>query len=253
MIPIQRLEEIFKYIEKEETADIYTLSELFRVTGKTIRQDLSKLESLGLVSRVRGGAVLKKTNSGIFPIRERKQKHLAEKERIGVAAAQCIDDDDVVILDGGSTTLPLARQLAGKRVIVLTNDIVIATELLNVEEVTLYVTGGKLRREGAFTLLGRDAEETIRKYNAHKLFLATSAFHLEQGLTVLSEEESELKKAMIRVSRKVICLVDYSKFHKLAFAPFAEIADLDMVITDDRIEPQDSEYLLEKGIKLEVV
>lgn len=250
MIPYQRLEEILKYLEKHGSGDVSLLSELFNVTGKTIRQDLNKMEKMGLVTRVRGGAVLRKSENGIFPIEGRKKENLLEKDRIARAALDYIEEDDVLILDGGSTTLPLARLLGSERVIVLTNDLAIANELRDKEAVTLYLTGGKLRRESVYTLLGRDAEASVRKYHAHKLFLATSALDIQQGLTVFSEEEAEIKKAMITASKQVICLADYSKFHKSAFVPFAAMEDLDVIITDERISEEDRRLLETKGTRV---
>lgn len=253
MLFVKRLEEITKILERDGSVDIVTLSNIFKVSGKTIRQDLAKLEEMGLLERVHGGAVLKQNGNGIFPIQKRKQLNLSEKERIGAAALKYIAENDTVILDGGSTNLQLAKRLGEQKIIVITDDLIIAGELLNKDQVTLYVTGGKLRREGAYTLLGRDAEKTIEKYHANKLFLATSALDFNQGLTVLSAEEAEIKKAMLRSANQVICLVDYSKFHKLAFASFATLSDIDLLITDDRIPNEDRAYLNNMGIKLEVV
>jgi len=223
MLSVRRLEEIARILEREKTIDVNALSTRLGVTGKTIRQDLAKLEEIGLLERVHGGAVLKQNGNGIYPIQQRKQLHLEEKDRIAQAALEYIEEDDTIILDGGSTTLQLARRLGDKRIVAITNDLPIASELLNKENVTLYVTGGKLRREGVFTLLGRDAERTISRHHASKLFLATSALDFAQGLMVLSEDEAEVKRAMVAAAKKVICLVDYSKFHKLAFISFASL------------------------------
>ncbi|HEX3047604.1 MAG TPA: DeoR/GlpR family DNA-binding transcription regulator [Bacillota bacterium] len=254
MLPVTRLEEITRILEKNGNVDIDTLSNVFKVSGKTIRQDLAKLETMGFVTRVHGGAVLKQSENGnIFPIRLRKQQSLTEKERIGLAALKYIEENDIVILDGGSTTLQLAKLLGEPKIIVITNDLLIANELSNKENITLYITGGQLRREGVFTLLGRDAEKMLAKYHANKLFLGTSALDFEQGLTVLSAEEAEVKKAMLHSAKMIYCLADYSKFHKLAFASFAALSDLDLLITDSRITEADRSFLEKEGVQLEVV
>jgi DeoR family fructose operon transcriptional repressor len=254
MLPVTRLEEITRILEKNGNVDIDTLSNVFKVSGKTIRQDLAKLETMGFVTRVHGGAVLKQSENGnIFPIRLRKQQSLTEKERIGLAALKYIQENDIVILDGGSTTLQLAKHLGEQKIIVITNDLLIANELLNKENITLYITGGQLRREGVFTLLGRDAEKMLSKYHANKLFLGTSALDFEQGLTVLSAEEAEIKKAMLHSAKTIYCLADYSKFHKLAFASFAALSDLDLLITDSRIIEADRSFLEKEEVHLEIV
>ena len=253
MFSVKRLEEIIKKLEQDGSVEVNSLCETFGVTGKTIRQDLAKLEEMGLLERFHGGAILKQNGTSIFPIKQRKQHNLEEKQRIGAAAQKYIAEHDIVIIDGGSTNLEIARGLGDKQIIVITNDLIIAGELLDKDNVTLYVTGGKLRREGVFTLLGRDAEKMVQKYNANKLFLGTSAIDFKQGLTVFSAEEVEVKRAMMASAREVICLADYSKFHQLAFASFAALEDIDILITDNRISSEDQAILRKKKIQLEVV
>jgi Transcriptional regulators of sugar metabolism len=253
MISIQRLEEIVKILERDGSVDVNSLCEHFKVTGKTIRQDLEKLEEMKLVERVHGGAVLRQQSNNIFPIQQRKQQNMDEKKRIAAAAEKLIRERDILIIDGGSTNLELAKRMGDKQVIAITNDLIIAGELHNKENVTLYVTGGRLRREGVFTLLGSDAIRMIQKYNANKLFLGTSALDFKQGLTVFSAEEADIKRAMINTAKEVICLVDYSKFHQLAFTSFATIKDIDVLITDQRIVQDDKDYLADQNIAFQVV
>ncbi len=254
MLRIKRLEEITRLLERHGSVDVNDLSHRLGVTPKTVREDLARLEKMGLLQRVHGGAVLRQTtNNSIYPIQERKRHNLAEKERIGRAALKYVEEGDTIILDGGSTTIALARLLGEKPVVVITNDMLIAMELMNKENITLYLTGGKLRREGVFTLLGREAERTIRRYHANKLFLGVTALDFTQGLMVLSEDEAGVKRAMIDSAKEVICLADYSKFHKSAFITFATFKDLHVLITDNRLPEEDRAFLLAQGIKVEIV
>ncbi|MGE5606261.1 MAG: DeoR/GlpR family DNA-binding transcription regulator [Bacteroidota bacterium] len=253
MLTVKRWEEIIRILERDGSIDVNSLSDQLGVTAKTIRQDLAELEAKGLLERVHGGAVFKPNGSGVFPIRERRQHNLEEKERIAAAALRYIKNGDTIILDGGSTTLQLAKKLIDRRLVVITNDLIIAGEILTHESITLYLSGGKLRREGVYTLLGREAERTISTYNVNKLFLATSALDFKQGLTVLSEEEAEIKKTMLRAAKETICLADYSKFHKAALVSFAPLTAIDRLITDNRISDTDLKYLKGQGIEVEVV
>ena len=250
MFSVKRLEEITRTLEHEGSVDINDLSKQLRVTTKTIRQDLAKLEDLGLLARVHGGAILKQTVNAIYPIQQRKKQSPSEKEQIARAALAQIEEGDTIILDGGSTTFQLARLLGQKPIVVITHDMLIAAELLHKEQVTLYVTGGRLRREGVYTLLGREAERTIKRYHATKLFLGSSALDFSQGLTVLSEDEAEIKRAMIAAAKTVICLMDYGKFHQTALTSFASLSDIDILITDSRIADEDRQRLAKHGVKL---
>lgn len=251
----KRLAYISDFLEKHGSVNVAELAEQLNVTPKTIRLDLSKMEQMELVERVHGGAILPRGSSGVFKIGTRRQTNLKEKAAIAALALKYIEDNAIVILDGGSTTQQVAHQMANVPITLLTNDLMIAGEVLNKENVALYVTGGKLsehRREGVYTLLGRDAEAVLSKYQVNKLFLSTTTLHFKQGLMVYSEDVAETKKAMIRAAEQVICLLDYTKFHKQAFLPFASLEQIDMIITDDRITPEDLDFLTQLGIKVEV-
>mgnify|MGYP003605504547 CR=1 FL=1 len=253
MLAIKRLEAISRLLAEHGSVDATKLSEQFDVTPKTIRKDLNQLESMGLLDRVHGGAVLKNTGSGVFPIERRKLQSVMEKQRIGAAALTYVDDGDTLIIDGGTTTIELAKLLGDKKLLVMVSDLKIAIELMDKPNITLFVAGGHLRREGAYTLVGRDTERIFEKYQAKKLFLATSALDIDTGLSVLNSDEAEVKKAMLSVAREVICLVDYSKFHHIAFAPVCPLEKIHTLITDNRI-PQNELVLLQKrGIKVQAV
>ena len=253
LLAIKRLEIISQLLSENGSVDATKLSERFAVTPKTIRKDLDKLENMGLLDRVHGGAVLKRSGSNVFPIEQRKQQNLSEKQRIGAAALEYIQEGDSLIIDGGTTTLELARLLGEKKILAIVSDLKIALELMNKPNVDLFVTGGRLRREGAFTLLGRDTERLLEKYKAKKVFLGTTALDLKSGLSVLNSEEAEVKKAMISSAQEIICLADYSKFHHVAFAPFCSMEKINTLITDNRIPPEEQDLLQQRGIRIHVV
>lgn len=253
MLAIRRLEIISQLLAETGSVDAAKLSERFGVTPKTIRKDLDKLESMGLLDRVHGGAVLKRSGSSVFPIEQRKQQCLSEKQRIGAAALELVQEGDSIIIDGGTTTLELARLLGEKKILAIVNDLKIALELMNKPNVDLFVTGGRLRREGAYTLLGRDTERILEKYKAKKVFLGTTALNMESGLSVLNSDEAEVKKAMVASAKEVICLVDYSKFHHVAFAPFCPLHKIGTLVTDSRILPAEIESLQSRGIQVHAV
>ena len=253
MLAIKRLEVISQLLSENGSVDATQLSERFDVTPKTIRKDLDKLENLGLLDRVHGGAVLKRTDTSVLPIEQRKLQNVPEKRRIGMAALDFVQEGDTIIIDGGSTTLELARLLGEKRILAITSDLKIALELMNKTYVDLFVTGGHLRRDSSYTLLGRDAERVLEKYKAKKVFLGTTGLDLENGLSVLNSDEAEVKKAMISAAQEVICLVDYSKFNHVAFAPFCPMEKIDVLITDNRIPSAEREALQRRGISVHAV
>ena len=243
----KRLETITNMLETQGNVEVAELSVLLKVTEKTIRQDLTLLEKTGLAVRVHGGATLPSRMSDIYPIPSRKQKHMDEKKEIANKAISLIEDGDIIILDAGSTTQEVAK-LLDKQVIVITNDPIISHTLLYNEKITLFSTGGKLRREFGCTYTGRDAVRMLNNYHANKCFIGTSAFDTEQGLMVFSSEEGEVKSAIMHASSQTICLADYSKFNKTAFFTFAAPSEIDIIITDNRIPAQELQDLQAAGL-----
>ena len=134
--------------------------------------------------------------------------------------------------------------------IVITNDPVIVELLLPNEKVTIFCTGGKLRRKFGYTYVGKDAIEMLKRYHAHKCFIGASAFDLQRGLMVFSSEEADVKKTIMDVSDQVIGLIDYSKFNQTAFTTFAEISEIDFLITDGRIPESPKKRLAAIGLNV---
>ncbi len=247
---VKRMQDICEMLEEDGSVDVKSLSKLHNVTEKTIRHDLNKMEEMGLLERVRGGAILKVASNSVFPIKSRRKLHIDEKMRIAQAANELIHDGDVVILDNGTTTLELTKLLKKKKIIVITNDLSIVNELCTSETVTLYVTGGRLKTDTHYSFIGPDAIRTLKEYHATIAFLGTSTISIEKGLMVFSAEEADVKKAMIAVADRAVCLADYTKFHQTAFVRFAGIEDLYAVITDRSIPHEDIAQLESHGVRV---
>lgn len=245
----KRLEEITNLLELKGNVEVLQLSSMLNVSPQTIRQDLSDLVAMNIATRVHGGATLKKDNSTVYPAPARKESHILEKQQIAKTALSLIHDEDIIIMDSGSTTEELAKVL-DKEVIVITNDPVIVELLLPNEKVTVFSTGGKLRRKFGYTYVGKDAIEMLKRYHAHKCFIGASAFDLQRGLMVFSSEEADVKKTIMEVSDQVIGLIDYSKFNQTAFTSFAEISEIDYLITDNRVPESSQKQLAAIGLNV---
>ena len=248
----KRLTQIMETLNREGMMTVANLSRQCGVTEKTIRLDLDKLEKMNMVVRVHGGAILSGNNSDIYPAPSRKQKHIGEKTAIARAALELIEDGDTIFLDAGSTGLELAR-LLNKNVIVITNDAMIAAELLSHTSVTLYCTGGLLQRSEASTIyVGPDTVNLISRYRTSKCFMGCSALNLTYGLMVFSSIEAEIKAEIIRASEKVICLADNSKFGRTAFTSYLGLEDVDICVTDSLTSEEDCAKLRQNGVEVVV-
>lgn len=251
MLAANRHEEILRLLNKDRFVKVSQLSRLFDVSEETIRRDLDKLEKDGLLRKLHGGAVPVDIANvdNIKPISERIGENIGEKDIIAKLAYDLIEDGDTLILDTGSTILQLAKILDNKYITVITNDISIAYELSQKENVDLIVTGGNLK-PNSFTIIGPECEKSISSFNVNKVFLSTSGISLQQGLTTSNNIDASIKKRMIESADNVICLADHSKFGRVALVSFAKISDLNIIVTDRDMDNSYREFLSEANVKL---
>ncbi|WP_338781587.1 DeoR/GlpR family DNA-binding transcription regulator [Metabacillus sp. FJAT-52054] len=230
---VERHEKIIQTLEKEKMVKVTELSISLNVTEKTVRQDLIVLENKGLLKRIYGGAILPES-TGMLPVEKRQASFLYEKKLAAKAAAERIEEEDTIFLDGGSTMLELAKLLIHRKITVLTNDIKIAHTLIGAEKVQLIMPGGG-RIPGSASLFGPIAEEAMQKLRVKKLFLGTTAADLSNGLTVFSHAQAEYKKRIIRLADYVALVTDHTKFGQTALIQYADFDILDEVITNNEL------------------
>ena len=162
----------------------------------------------------------------------RRQQQSDEKARIGAAGAALIANGDAVFLDSSSTTLAIAQQLKNHRdVTLITNSLAIAQETLDTPGLTVVMPGGTLRRETA-SLVGSDGLDLLRQYNIRLGFFGAHGITLEDGLTDVSAAEAETKRPLVHMCRQVIAVLDASKWGRVGLASFADLKDVQTIITD---------------------
>ncbi|QAY66669.1 DeoR/GlpR family DNA-binding transcription regulator [Paenibacillus protaetiae] len=232
MLAADRHRHIVEELERKGSVKVSELSERFKVTEKTVREDLEKLEEKGLLRRIHGGAVLE-SEGELLPLQLPNVKHQKEKAAIAEMALAHIEPNDIIALDAGSTTLEIARRLRNMPLTVLTNDLLIIRELTAKEQIRLVVPGGYRHHN---LLIGTDSHDWIRKLNVHKLFLSATGIHPEYGLTIFTEELAALKRVYLECAKEVYCLADHSKFDRGALITFASLEDVDCIITDQAID-----------------
>jgi len=229
---------------------VSALSELFGVSGMTIRRDLSRLEEAGLVRRVHGGAV---SYEGVVyekPFLTREKECGQEKQEIGRLAAQMIANGETIILDGGTTTQQIARNLAHKEELtVVTNAIPVAVALSNYLRVQTIMLGGMLKRK-ELCMVGPPVIEELSRMSVDKLFLSAAGFTVERGATDPDIRETEVKRAMIKAAREVILVADSSKYGYVAFAQIAPLRAIHKIVTDDGLSAQAIEAIEAEGVEV---
>lgn len=250
---VERRVYILEKLDSQAQVDVGTLSKELGVSEVTIRNDLTKLEQKNLLVRARGGAIKLDRVSVDFALSDKNKQNLEEKKRIGQVAAELIDDGDTIILDSGTTTMEIAKNLYKvSDLTVITNALNVASLLAEHKNANVIIPGGFLRKN-LLSLVGATAEESFRNYFCDKLFLAVDGFNTTHGLSTPNVEEAHLNRVMIDISKKVIVVTDSSKFLKRSFAFIAPISAVDVVVTDKGIPSEDQKRLENAGIKIIIV
>lgn len=251
MIPHKRRLEIIKLLEEEGSSEVGHLAKLFKVTEVTIRKDLEKLEGEGFITKEHGGAFLKMRPDRLLSLSMSNTENMDKKARIGRRAASFVKNGDTVIIDSGTTTTELAKEIADRnRLTVITTSLSVALHLGSNPGIEIHMTGGELKAP-TMSLTGHQAAEFFANIHAEKLFLSAMGLSFKTGLTYTGISDVIVKKAMLKAATKVYLLADSTKIEKQSFASLGDLNLIHTLITDSGIDPQ-HRALLEKQ-KIEVI
>lgn len=231
-IPAQRRQEMLRAV-RSSPMHVADLARSFGVSEMTVRRDLDALARDGHVERVRGGAV---QTLGEQSFDEIVVVRLAEKNRIGAAAAALVQDGQTVMIDIGTTTLQAARHLHGRRITVVTTSMAVYDELAPDGDIELILPGGVLRRNYR-SLVGVLAESTLRQLRADLLFLGTSGVDGALASWDTTMVEVPIKRAMIAAAADVVLLADAEKFSMAGLVHVCDADAVDRVVTDAPLPP----------------
>ena len=243
----QRRHTIMQLLQEQGEVSVEQLVQLFDISEVTIRKDLSALETNGFLLRKYGGAILMPKEI----IDENENDELTKRKLvIARAAAERIRDHNRIIVDSGSTTAALIKQLNLKQgLVVMTNSLSVATELRALEnEPTLLMTGGTWdTRSESFQ--GKVAEQVLRSYDFDQLFIGADGIDLARGSTTFNELVG-LSQVMAEVSREVVVMVESQKIGRKM--PNLELTwqQIDVLITDTGLSEQDKQAILAHGVEV---
>jgi DeoR family transcriptional regulator of aga operon len=250
MLASDRQRRILELLEHKGSLSNTKLAVDLRVSLMTVRRDLSELEQRGLLVRVHGGVQKVVTNDIGYALRSRRAH--AAKTRIGVRAAQLIQDGETIYLDAGTTTVEIARALLGRTprgLRVVTHAVNIAMELSGHSEISLIQVGGEIYRQ-TYAATGPLALETIARFSFDRMFLACQGFDTEGGLSNGNLTENEVKQAAMRASRWIGLVADASKWTRTTFARIAPLDAIHAIITDNRLPESGRVALQELGLEV---
>lgn len=169
------------------------------------------------------------------------------KEKIAEIAKKYINDEDVIYITGGTTTLELAKILHDKKkLIVFTNAINIALELINNSNIEIKIIGGNFR-EKTFSMVGQDTIDHISKYNFDKIFLGVNGV-TNKILTTPNELESVVDSKALEKSKEAYVLADETKFGSIAYSTICDIEAVNYIITNTKPDSHFIEEVSKKGV-----
>ncbi|PWI08389.1 D-beta-D-heptose 1-phosphate adenosyltransferase [Streptomyces sp. NWU339] len=242
----ERQQEILRLARDGGRVDVVSLAEHFQVTAETIRRDLKSLDRAGLVRRVHGGAIPVGRLDLEPDLAERETTAAAEKERIAKAALAELPNEGTMIVDAGSTVALFAGSLPVElSLTVVTHSLPVAARLADHPGIQLHLIGGRVRHR---TRAAVDAW-ALRAYGeirADVLFVAANGYSVEHGLTTPDLAEAAVKRAAMAAARRVVLLADSSKHGQEHFARFGGMDDVDLLITDSGLSPEDA-LAIERG------
>jgi DeoR family fructose operon transcriptional repressor len=245
-----RLKRILDTLAREESVRVPGLAEALGVSAMTIRRDLEVLEGQGYLIRKHGGAVRSEAIERLFSFERRLERGREQKEAICRAAARFIADGDVLFIDCGTTLFRLARYLRERRSLrVITNSLPVVSELIHHGHIRVSLIGGEVvgDRQAAY---GSAAERMIGEVHAGKAFIGADGLSLRGGLSSYDEKEAGVTLKMAQNADAVFLLCDSSKIETDSYYRFAPLSLVDMLITDDRLDPQVRERYGREGVRI---
>lgn len=251
-----RSEQILKLLLRTGSATIEEILAEAGSSAPSIRRDLARLESRGLIRRTHGGATL--VEPLLYePFRydssflAREQRNAAEKRRIGLAAAELVKPGETVGLTAGTTTTHIGRSLRHRDEIqIVTNAINIGMELCNQPGIRTRMTGGIVPWTWSFSLTGSAALDFLDDVFMDKVFVSVTGLDAARGATTLEPEEALVYRKMIKQARETIVVADSSKLGKISPAIICPLSDVHLLITSQSATSEALEPFVQAGVQI---
>jgi DeoR family deoxyribose operon repressor len=249
-----RLKGIFNILQKHGEISVKNLAGYFLTSEMTIRRDLDDLEGEGIIRRIHGGAILSDSytvnDKNQYLIGKEIERNVNQKSIIGIKAASLVNPGETVSFDIGTTIPFIAKYL--ERDIMITAACVSfegAMELYNKINVNLILPGGYLHR-ASDVFNSDEGIELLKKIRTDKAFISAGGIDIDLGVTCYHDFHVEIKKIMMKSSKKIILVSDSSKFGKVKPSYFADLSEMDALITDDNISEDYRKTIENMGIEL---
>lgn len=245
----ERQRQILHRIQNDGFVRNFDLTGEFGVSDETIRKDLTVLEQLGRVIRNHGGAVLPEHDRLDLPLPERISINEREKDLIALTAADLVSSRETIFLDGSSTVLRFAEHLPPIPLTVVTNAHHVVVTLAARNDLTLVCTGGTYENQSR-SYTGAMAEDASKRFVIRSAFLGVDALDPDRGAMDVNHGHGVLKERLIERVDRVIVLADSTKLGARSAYRFADVKDIDILVTDIAAPPEIIARLESNGVKV---
>ena len=251
MIKAERHELILVELAKRGAVSVEELASLLRVSSATIRRDIAELHGGAMLLRTHGGAALRDRRREVS-YDAKITAYLPEKRRIGAHAASLLEPDMTIGCGGGTTVMQMIRSVKRVPIRVLTTAVNVALELRDADEVTVFLTGGMMRKRTA-EMVGHICERTVRDFNLDVVVIGADGIHPDHGYTTFDSEEAYTNRVLIGRAREVWILADHSKLGQVCPSVINGTGAADLLITDDGAPPEILRQMTARGVRVVLV
>lgn len=249
MLVDQRRSQILQVIENKGFVSLHELAHLVEASESTIRRDLEHLDGIGQIRRTRGGAAY--VGESLTTFEERRTLAYGQKERVARAVAELIQPGEAVLLDGGTTTLEVAKHLIGKSLQVVTNSLPVVNALINQPKIELILIGGYVYPKTGVAL-GPSAIAALSSIHVRRLVMSVGGI-TEMGLFNSNGLLVETEREMMKSADEVIVVTDSGKLGHSALAHLGPLSDVNRLVVDSGISEAWRKTVQDAGIELTVV
>lgn len=231
----QRQSYILKLLKEKQRVYISELLDHLNVSDDTLRRDLAYLDSMGLLTKVHGGAVAKSTVPMDFS--DRLHYDIDRKQTLAAKVVPLFSPNDVILVDGGTSNLQVVKQLPDIPLTIYTNSFPVVQELLHKPHIDVVFLGGELLRDSQVTV-GFTVYKTLQFLHPDWLLLGICSVHPQIGLTAPDREESYLKGLMIERAAKTIVMADNHKINTAHQYLIGSLNDIDYLVVEDDMKEE---------------
>jgi DeoR/GlpR family transcriptional regulator of sugar metabolism len=244
----ERRNRVLELVRQRGFASLPDLAGQLQVSESTVRRDLDYLEETGVAQRTHGGVFYTGPSPKLAHFDQRQSLEWDKKRRVAVAASRLIDDNDTILLDGGSTTYELAQLLVGRPLQIVTNSLPVANLFTSSEKADLVMIGGYVHTRTGVSL-GPYANDMLAGLNVRRAVISVAGIN-ERGLYNSNLLLVETERAMMKAADEVVVVADSTKFGHTSLAHLCGLDEIDVLVTDHEIDPTWQQRFERLGVKL---